>query len=220
MAAFLTFVVRRQGLVRRIALTGESLMELFDPAIYDGEEKAVDAFLNRSALSPERCKGPVPFAPLYLGIVVLDLDNRCQYDMQKARMLTELSLMVDRTWRHATKLQALGWLGSGLVRHDTFEVVAPYPPKWGLGWYEKQQEIHRNRFASSQRRYLGQKKPPTIADLIANSPRVPFQPPGWNFFTIDPSTPKKIADLRVDLIDAGFAFSPSDDLAWSSWKLF
>lgn len=217
MAGFLTFVVRHHGAVRRIAIARESLLDLFDPAIYDGEDKAIEHFLKRTAISRDDCKTAVPFAPLFLGLIVLDIDNQCQYDAQIAGFLTELSLTVDWSWRHATKMQARGWLGQGLVRHDTEEIVAPYPPKWGWGWYEQQQEIHRNRFASTQPKYLGQKKRPTIHDLIANAPRAPFQPPGWSFVTVDPHEPKKVAGLRVDLKDAGFVFSPADDLAWSCW---
>lgn len=218
MSTFVSMVLRHQGVVHRFGVSSGGLRELYEPALYDGHAAAIASFIEETALSPDDFEGLVPFAPWMGGLVVIDVDGQRRWDAQRVRCLNELSLDIDGSWRFAPELQGRGWLGKGLVKPGTHELLAPYPASWGFSWYDAQQALHNKKFDTAFR----QKNPGVkdawtrITQRVAQAPRVPFDPPGWTFSTVDMDDTQGMAALRIALEEAGFKFSSADDEAWQA----
>lgn len=206
MSGFLSFVTRHRGHVRCINVSSGALQRLFDPDLYAGNESVLQAFLTRRALSPlDTDRSPAP-APWYMGIVVLDLDTRHQWDMQTARELRFLGLDVDWTWEHFSKWHERGWLGQGLVDPLTKALVSRFPPTELPAWYEGCLQAHHARWREAH--------PGDFMGWAEKAPRLAIEPPGWTFSSFEPNQSRQ---LQLQLQEAGFSFSPEEDVQWQTW---
>lgn len=206
MSGFLTFVSRHRGQARCINISSGSLSHLFDPALYAGDEVALEVFLAQQALGPLHTKRlPAP-APWYMGIVVLDFDTRQQWDMQTARDLRFLSLSFDGSWVHFSKWRERGWLGQGLVDPATRDLVSPFPASGVRAWYVQHVDAHYERWMQAH--------PDDFDGYVDTAPRLAIAPPGW---TLQAFEVEQAPQLQAVLRDAGFAFSPQDDAEWQQW---
>jgi len=205
----MSFAVRRNGVISTFAISSGSLLYLYDPKIYAGDQAALTAFKAKTLVPPSEYKGKVPAAPWGYGLVVLDVDSRRQWDLQIARNLRFLSKEFDWSWQHFTKWRSIGWLGEGLVSPQTGNVVYSFPvaERNIRNWYDGILQDHREA-----------QKNVSVEDFMRNAGTAPaFQisPPGWTFNSFEVEAK---GEMLMKLKEAGFTFKEADLKAWSSWR--
>lgn len=208
MSGFLSFAIRRGSQVDVFATSSGSLQHLYDPNLYGGQAAALAAFTDRARMSPDEFNGPVPFAPWNYGLVVLDFDNKRQWDLQVARDMRDLSGSFDYSWMHFQAWIDAGWLGSGLVNPLTGEVVHKFPAAGVGDWYE---DVRAEHFRCS--RAAADDAFPD-AETLDTWPVVRISPPGWQISSFEL---EEKGEFLVKLVDDGYHFSPSDLCAWRDW---
>lgn len=189
MSTTMNFIIKKNNRYKVFDITSGGLHHLYDPKIFEGDDKAIKAFINQiHYFSLTNSKPTKELFTEYEYFIVMDFDKKEIIDYQPARYLQCLSPSFDYSWFFSREWKNSNQIIKGLVKPSTLEIIIPFPDDVGdvLNFLEEN------------------KRPPSVNEkgnlywpVGHYQYHVAIVPHGWKFRTLDSELPYETLLMQV-----------------------
>lgn len=189
MSSIINFIIKNNNDYKVFDISSGGLHHLYNPKIFEGENKAIEKFIKKSFYDELTTNKPTKDVfKKYEYFIVMDFDKKEIIDYQPARFLQCFSPSFDSSWTHLDEWKDSNQIIKGLVNPSNLEIMIPFPDNVGniLNFLEK----NKRPFPINENGDLYWPKGHYLY-------HVAIIPNGWTFKTLDSELPYEILLMQV-----------------------